>query len=134
MDFTLTHNVTTTLQGINLTLPISASMKSIKKPPMVMTVGVVGFAGIVAFYSAYAYASGVGAGCDIITGKSVLPACQLNSDNPQQNVDKSKPTHHLSKDCLAEGVVVDTVRVALALSLIATHPVYLIVRSCRPWC
>lgn len=34
-----------------------------------MTVGVVGFAGIVAFYSAYAYASGVAAGCDIITGK-----------------------------------------------------------------
>ena len=60
-----------TIQGINLTLPVSASMKSIKKPPMVMTIGVVGFAAIVAFYSAYAYASGVGAGCDIITGQSV---------------------------------------------------------------
>jgi|EP00624_Nannochloropsis_granulata_P007834 hypothetical protein len=86
------------LEGINLTLPVSASMKSLQKPPYVMTMGVCLFAGITAFYSSYAYAAGLGS-CDIII------------------------------QCLGRGPFVNLVRVALALSLIATHPVYLIVAS-----
>ena len=86
------------LEGINLTLPVSASMKSLRKPPFVMTVGVCLFAGITAFYSSFAYAAGLGT-CDIII------------------------------QCLGRGAFVNLVRVALALSLIATHPVYLIVAS-----
>ncbi|GAB5031014.1 amino acid auxin permease family [Nannochloropsis oceanica] len=86
------------LEGINLTLPVSASMKSLQKPPYVMTMGVCLFAGVTAFYSSYAYAAGLGS-CDIII------------------------------QCLGRGAFVNIVRVALALSLIATHPVYLIVAS-----
>jgi amino acid permease len=86
------------LEGINLTLPVSASMKSLRKPPFVMTVGVCLFAGITAFYASFAYAAGLGK-CDIIV------------------------------HCLGRGAFVNLVRVALALSLIATHPVYLIVAS-----
>lgn len=86
------------LEGINLTLPVASSMKSIRKPPLVMTLGVLGFSIITAYYSAYAYGAGLGS-CDIIV------------------------------ECLGRGRVVDIVRLALALSLIATHPVYLIVAS-----
>lgn len=86
------------LEGINLTLPVSASMKSLRKPPLVMTVGVCLFAGITAFYASFAYAAGLGS-CDIII------------------------------QCLGPGPFVNVIRVALALSLLATHPVYLIVAS-----
>ena len=86
------------LEGINLTLPVAASMKSLRKPPFVMTLGTCAFAAITAFYSAFAYSAGLG-NCDIII------------------------------QCLGQGHFVQFVRVALALSLLATHPVYLIVAS-----
>ena len=38
-------------QGINLTLPVAASMKSLRRPPLVMVLGVCGFATIVAVYA-----------------------------------------------------------------------------------
>lgn len=86
------------LEGINLTLPVASSMKSRRRPPLVMAIGMFGFGVITLFYSAYAYAAGYGT-CDIIT------------------------------ECLDAGPLVTTVRLALSISLIATHPVYLIVAS-----
>lgn len=73
-------------------------MKSRRRPPLVMSVGLMGFTITSLFYSSYAYAAGLG-GCDIITA------------------------------CLEPGPLTVTVQLALSVSLLATHPVYLIVAS-----
>jgi hypothetical protein len=88
------------INPVVLVVQVAASMKSRRRPPLVMGVGVFCFSVITVFYSAYAYAAGYGrADCDIIT------------------------------KCLGSGGVVTTVRLALSASLIVTHPMYLNVAS-----
>lgn len=72
------------LEGINLTLPVSASMRSIRKPPLVMTIGVVGFATVVAFYSGC-----VRFDCFDLAGCS---CCTPNHSPPIPNTQPPTPT------------------------------------------